>query len=403
MEPKGLLQESNVCRNLYLLCSLSALVLLLAPGAALADPVTGACFDQFECSSNDLVVLQLTASGAGSDPTCPVAGPGNFIDLEITTQIVVQSGSDPSPEAQQRYDVGLWAFIDPPSTCGRDVLTNANTDPDPLNSDDDACGDITTVPLTHAAIFTGVPCVDSEPNGFVDPFVICQSWGNQEDQIGGAGGCDIDNVFPGTNPKCSCVLFDPQISVPFCGNGIVEQVNNEECDDGDDIDDDECGNDCKLPVCGDGDVEGDEECDEGGGEGGQCCNPDTCQLIGECGNGVVECAEECDDGNQDNTDTCTNVCQNAQCGDGFVQQNSSEQCDDGNQVDLDCCDNACQLPICGNGETECTEECDDGGLNGQPGQCGIDCVPTMGEIALGSLALLLIGLGAAAARKGSLV
>ncbi len=39
-----------------------------------------------------------------------------------------------------------------------------------------------------------------------------------------------------------------------------------------------------------------------------------------CGNGVVEGDEACDDGNDLNTDECTDTCQVAACGDGYVQE-----------------------------------------------------------------------------------
>ena len=41
----------------------------------------------------------------------------------------------------------------------------------------------------------------------------------------------------------------------------------EQCDDGNTVDDDGCGNDCKVPVCGDGVREGSEQCDLGANNG----------------------------------------------------------------------------------------------------------------------------------------
>ena len=348
--------------------------------------------------------------------------------------------------------------------CIRDVMEPGNTTPGVLDTDGDDCGDLSTTALTHTAVFPNIPCTDADNNGFVDPFTICQSWGNNDDQIG-VNGCDISDVQVGTNPKCDCTSFDPGIPIPICGDGVINQKTeecddgnqvggdgcsatcqlevcgdgvltggeqcddgnttacdgcsatcdveacgndvlecNEACDDGNQVDNDFCGNDCQVPVCGDGDVEGNEECDPGvSGGGGGCCDVQTCQLIG-CGDGVVNCSETCDDGNQSNTDNCTNSCVPASCGDGFIQV-GVEQCDDQNQVDTDFCDNACQLPVCGNGEVEGSEKCDDGNVidgDGCASDCGIE-VPTMGEYGLGALALLLIGAGFVVVRKGNLI
>lgn len=90
-----------------------------------------------------------------------------------------------------------------------------------------------------------------------------------------------------------------------CGNGIVE--NEEECDDGNDLNDDECTTICTFPICGDG---------------------------------ILGANEECDDGNLTNEDACTNSCTSASCGDGIVQV-GQEQCDDGNAMNEDGCSFIC--------------------------------------------------------------
>jgi len=132
--------------------------------------------------------------------------------------------------------------------------------------------------------------------------------------------------------------------------------------------------------------------------------------IGSCGNLVTEPQnnEDCDDGNYDNTDACVfgydggkgyNYCQDASCGDGYVQvgvedcdwgQNPTfaivafpgepmcpkncrydfcgdgivslgEQCDDGNDNNLDACTNTCAANVCGDGFLFANvEQCDDG-------------------------------------------
>ena len=59
-----------------------------------------------------------------------------------------------------------------------------------------------------------------------------------------------------------------------------------------------------------------------------------------CGNGEVELEEECDDGNSVDTDLCTGACRLARCGDGItvaINGLEDEACDDGNLEDTDAC------------------------------------------------------------------
>jgi cysteine-rich repeat protein len=63
-------------------------------------------------------------------------------------------------------------------------------------------------------------------------------------------------------------------------------------------------------VCGDGDVEGTEECDDGNTTAGDGCS-DTCTsevLPPVCGDGAIAGTEECDDGNATAGDGCSDAC-----------------------------------------------------------------------------------------------
>jgi CSLREA domain-containing protein len=108
----------------------------------------------------------------------------------------------------------------------------------------------------------------------------------------------------------------------MCGDG-EKNSTGEECDDGNDKDNDECTNNCKI-------VKAEPK------------PSNTIASVGKCGDGKVQAKlkEECDDGNQKNTDVCTNKCTKAKCGDGIIW-NKMEQCDDGNQIDTDSCTNKC--------------------------------------------------------------
>ncbi|HOZ56304.1 MAG TPA: DUF4215 domain-containing protein [bacterium] len=87
----------------------------------------------------------------------------------------------------------------------------------------------------------------------------------------------IDNVQLGGTYYC--VAFNALKPVlPYCGDGIVNQVS-EECDDGNNDNGDGCSSTCTIEQNGH-----------------------------YCGDGKVDPGEECDDGNADNNDSCKNDC-----------------------------------------------------------------------------------------------
>ncbi|MBK8259439.1 MAG: DUF4215 domain-containing protein [Polyangiaceae bacterium] len=194
--------------------------------------------------------------------------------------------------------------------------------------------------------------------------------------------CDDGNLVDNDDCTNACRL-------PRCHDGIVQEGNGEECEDGDDadsgqdvpqVDTDGCTFDCKLNICGDGTpYQGVEECDDGNLSNTDDCL-ETC-LLATCGDGFVHLTtlkdppdgvlEDCDDANDDSTDNCTVVCKKPACGDGFVQ--GAEECDDGNENDNDSCPSSCTVPICGDGFVDAaTEECDDGNTNNADA-CKNDC------------------------------
>lgn len=59
-----------------------------------------------------------------------------------------------------------------------------------------------------------------------------------------------------------------------------------------------------------------------------------------CGDGVKALTEECDDGNGSNTDGCLDTCEEASCGDGFINA-ETEDCD--GEGASECCSLACQF------------------------------------------------------------
>ena len=81
-------------------------------------------------------------------------------------------------------------------------------------------------------------------------------------------------------------------------------------------------------MCGDGEVNGPEECDDGNNDLEVCeygarectvCNATCQQEAGEvayCGDGVVNGMEQCDDGDDDDENGCSNACEENQLPDG---------------------------------------------------------------------------------------
>lgn len=123
-----------------------------------------------------------------------------------------------------------------------------------------------------------------------------------------------------------------------------------------------------APVCGDGDVSGDEACDDGNsmaGDGCAMCSveagytcegmPSTCTTV--CGDGVIAGDEACDDQGTQAGDGCDADCKvetgytcmgepsscEPICGDGVLL--SGEACDDGGTQDGDGCSKSCTLEV----------------------------------------------------------
>ena len=187
-------------------------------------------------------------------------------------------------------------------------------------------------------------------------------------------------------------------SYACCGNGDVNNDTthladfgvqldspNEECDDGNNVNNDGCSAICEkeyLVSCGDGIInQGWEICDDGNNVNGDGCSA-NCLLesLGYCGDGSQNQPwEECDDGNNVDGDGCSAGCLNevsGACGDGSINQ-PWEECDDGNNVDLDGCSAWCLLEspvVCGDGSiNQPWEECDDNNnINGDG--CSAGCL-----------------------------
>src|SRR3989344_5784491 len=193
-----------------------------------------------------------------------------------------------------------------------------------------------------------------------------------------------------------------------CGNRNVDA--GEECDDGKEINGvGKCSNECKLRVCGDGEIatELKEECEPTKIDV-QAIVPVSEELLKKikakaassigsfvssqsilsgatkigtqgavdqslCGNEKVDQGEECDSG-KGNSDATPNVCRTScsfpVCGDGIVDGLFGESCDDGEKnynIESGACRLTCSPAVCGDGAIDTGEQC--GGEEGCNATC----------------------------------
>ncbi|MFA6259325.1 MAG: DUF4215 domain-containing protein, partial [Candidatus Peribacteraceae bacterium] len=91
-----------------------------------------------------------------------------------------------------------------------------------------------------------------------------------------------------------------------CGDGMVQEELDEECDDGNTRNNDGCSSGCKIERCGDSIIQPGEECDDGNTVSGDGCS-ETC-MTERCGDSIIQPGEECDDGNTVSGDGCSETC-----------------------------------------------------------------------------------------------
>lgn len=270
---------------------------------------------------------------------------------------------------------------------------------------DDGCSSTCEIETGFACI--GEPSVCRETcgrDGFEPAFGEGCDDNNTAENDGCSPTCTVERGWTCTGTVGSASECDPTA----CGDGVL--VNNtaeEQCDDGNRIDDDGCNNDCQLTavgfdctsvlededpnlpdttctnICGDGIFVRGEECDFDGEDGpndppnpenGDGCS-DTCEIEAGyacpagtdcspvCGDNMTVGDEECDDGNIDEDDGCSedmngicreetgwectgegpSVCSTI-CGDSFVVM-GEEACDDGTPAVTDPVDGcvACEV------------------------------------------------------------
>lgn len=183
-------------------------------------------------------------------------------------------------------------------------------------------------------------------------------------------------------PDSSVTALPPD---PVCGDGDVN--GGDECDDGNGIEADGCDNDCTFScvdsaACDDGELcNGEELCDTAAHicvqstsapDGTDCalmsqCRAGACALFG-CGDGAVAAPEQCDDANLIEGDGCDNDC--------TFSCEAAADCDDGNACTGDVCSaaNVCQASMPFDDGSVCDRDMDAGTRD----LClGATCLPSL--------------------------
>ena len=194
---------------------------------------------------------------------------------------------------------------------------------------------------------TGEPASDTTSStGTTAPAPLCGDGQQDPGEL-----CDDG---PNNSDQALCKLdCTPQT----CGDGLLGP--GELCDDGDTVDTDECTAACLPAACGDGFVQPGEACDDADLDDLDPCTA-AC-VLNVCGDGLVNTGiEACDETTA--TATCDADCTAPGCGDGVTNVAADEACDDGNAVNTDACTTLCQEATCGDGFVQPGEICDDGGV-----------------------------------------
>lgn len=194
-------------------------------------------------------------------------------------------------------------------------------------------------------------CDDGEPCNGVERCdgAVCVA-GTPEDD---GTTCDVDG-----DPSSAEFCFAGLCGRSNCGDGRVDAVAGEECDDGNAVRGDGCEPDCSFSCVRD------ENCDDG-----RACNGvERCDLARHaCAEGIaLDDGTLCErDGMAETRDHCLRgACRRSTCGDGYLDPEAGETCE---PPTPDCDPATCTIvvttSVCGDGRAEDLEQCDDGGTD----------------------------------------
>ena len=188
-----------------------------------------------------------------------------------------------------------------------------------------------------------VECVFIEtPQSYCGDGIINED-NDEECDDGDYNGVECNPVYGDSCDYCSSSCQTIKLIGPYCGDGI--ENGDEDCDDGNSIDDDECSNECIINIvesyCGDGvlDEENNEECDEGENNGDNAYCSNQCIINAICNNGL-------DDDEDGITDADAPACHS----DGDVNNEESYDPEDDDEYNE-------PSPYCGDGTCNNNETC----------------------------------------------
>jgi cysteine-rich repeat protein len=211
-------------------------------------------------------------------------------------------------------------------------------------------------------------------NGVLEEGEDCDD-GNRDN----GDGCQSDCTFTciiGTYGDARCDDKEPCNGAETCGPGNFCVAGTPLADGADCGEGRVCvGGICQLPSCGDGQLQPDEECDDGNAASGDGCEPDckltclstdstrncassnACQADGTCNDTTHTCAAGA---NQPDGTACgsgqiclAGACGASVCGDGYVDTGLGEECEDGNLVAGDGCEPGTCTWSCSDPATDC--------------------------------------------------
>lgn len=165
------------------------------------------------------------------------------------------------------------------------------------------------------------------------------------------GSCDgLDDGSPcGPMGSAEYICLSSVCDITRCGDGYIDSVAGEECEDGNPNEFDGCEpSTCKYTCTTD------EQCSDGE----PCNGAESCRLTSHrCQGGTVPPDESVCETPSIRTGVCRDeICASAGCGDGTTDGSIGEECDDGNTMPDDGCEPDCQYSC------ESNSDCDDGDM-----------------------------------------
>ncbi len=195
-----------------------------------------------------------------------VMEPGDIQNIELYTLVSEEAecGSILINEAQYYSDEINWGdmvteetLVECDPECGDGVLDPGEECDDGNTDDGDGCNSECLIEPTcgDGTLDPGEECDDGNTDdgdgcsatctiegfcgdGVTDPEEVCDA--------GSDNGIECTPDYDSSCIYCSEICEEEEIPGPYCGDGVTQE-GYEECDDGNQIDDDECTNECLLP------------------------------------------------------------------------------------------------------------------------------------------------------------